>query len=231
MDTVVSAISLWKLMSLGGPMMWPLSLCPCAALAVFFERRAFFSGLEAGTAALRKEVFSALSSNDIRTACAVCDRSGLPSARIMKAGLIEYREGPADIARAMENAGRLETDRLDWHLHLLNYLAYLVIFFTGIASVSGLGMVVYAFYVRGFNVPYRMPPEVFGGLIMMLVAFTAGLLAAALVFAVYYYCSLQISAFVHQSEADGADLASLMAHCEEKNLQDLEDQRADNEKL
>jgi biopolymer transport protein ExbB len=107
----------------GGPTMHLITLCSILALAITLER---FVSLRKGkiiSSRFLEEIRRHWYRREVREAMRVCKEHDIALARILRAGLLRFDQGPREIEHGIQDAGRREATLLRKNLGVLSFLA------------------------------------------------------------------------------------------------------------
>lgn len=156
----------------GGPVMWPLLACSVVALAVVFERLAFWFA-----ASLRKDqklinrIFTLTEEGDFDTAAKEGETSKCMVSRILTAGLAHRNYG---LGQSLEAAAMFEIEKMKRSLSVLDTIITLAPLLGILGTVTG---IIGSFDLLG-AAGLEDPKAVTGGIAQALVTTAAGLAIA-----------------------------------------------------
>ena len=205
-------VSPWQLFLLGGPLMWPILVCSVVAAAIVIEKIVFFNSINENMSELKDRIFAAIRKNDIKSALVVCDRSNSPTAKILKAGLLQYGRGKREIMIAMEEAARFEVPCLEEKLPALSAVAGIAPLLGLLGTVTGMCAAFHMIQVRAAAMNPVMPADIAGGIWEALIATAAGLAVAIPAFLAHNFFVSYQNRYVLQMEKAAMDVSNFLEH-------------------
>ncbi len=196
-----------ELISKGGPLVWLLIGCLGFAVAVFFERLAYYHRASMNVGEFLSGLASLIRRKNYAEALQECVATRVPAGRVIHAVLLRHhlpREQLKDIA---QEAGQLEVTRLERYLSILNSIAHigpligllgtmigLLDSFTKISSANGV----------------MTPSEVSMGLYQSLITSALGIVVAIPVYLFYAFLAAKAHHLMHELERAGIEIVNIV---------------------
>lgn len=181
----------------GGVVMHFITLCSILALGVFLERLANLRKGKIISAQFLEEIRRHWYRREVSEAIAVCKSHDIALARILRAGLLRFTQGPKEIERAIQDAGRREATLLRKNLGLLAFLANMApmlgLFGTVLGMIKSFDAI--AIYGQQGNVGF-----VASGIAEALITTAWGLMVGIPALGLYYYFRRKIELRVLEME-------------------------------
>jgi len=181
----------------GGPTMHFITLCSVLALAIILER---FVSLRKGkiiSSRFLEEIRRHWYRREVREAMRVCKEHDIALARILRAGLLRFDQGPREIEHGIQDAGRREATLLRKNLGILNFLAQMAPLLGLFGTVLGM--------TRSFDAIAKYGQQgnielVASGIAEALITTVYGLMVGIPVLGFYYYFRRKIELRVLEME-------------------------------
>jgi len=212
-----AGMSAWQLMAKGGPIMWPIFLCSLAALTLFIEKLFYFSSISTNIAALKHKIFECVKENRLKDAVVICEQSGSPVAKIMKAGIIGSGTGRWEIKESMEEVSLVEIPRLEKHLNALATIAHTALLLGLLGTAVGMARVFHAIELRSASMNPLTAGDLAGGIWQALLTTIFGLCVAIPTFLAYNYCVSLVNDFMVRMERAASELLNMLSHLSDVN--------------
>jgi biopolymer transport protein ExbB len=181
----------------GGVVMHIITLCSILALGVFLERLANLRKGKIISSQFLEEIRRHWYRREVNEAIAVCKSHDIALARILRAGLLRFTQGPKEIERATQDAGRREATLLRKNLGLLAFLANMApmlgLFGTVLGMIKSFDAI--AIYGQQGNVGF-----VASGIAEALITTAWGLMVGIPALGLYYYFRRKIELRVLEME-------------------------------
>ncbi|MFQ5960433.1 MAG: MotA/TolQ/ExbB proton channel family protein [Candidatus Methylomirabilales bacterium] len=181
----------------GGVVMHFITLCSILALGVFLERLANLRKGKIISSQFLEEIRRHWYRREVNEAIAVCKSHDIALARILRAGLLRFTQGPKEIERAIQDAGRREATLLRKNLGLLAFLANMApmlgLFGTVLGMIKSFDAI--AIYGQQGNVGF-----VASGIAEALITTAWGLMVGIPALGLYYYFRRKIELRVLEME-------------------------------
>ncbi len=189
--------SLVSLYLKGGVVMHFITLCSVLALGVFLERLANLRKRKIVSSQFLEEIRRHWYRREVNEAIAVCKSHDIALSRILRAGLLRFTQGPKEIERAVQDAGRREATFLRKNLGLLAFLANMApmlgLFGTVLGMIKSFDAI--AIYGQQGNVGF-----VASGISEALITTAWGLMVGIPALGLYYYFRRKIELRVLEME-------------------------------
>jgi biopolymer transport protein ExbB len=181
----------------GGPTMHLITLCSVLALAIILER---FVSLRKGkiiSSRFLEEIRRHWYRREVQEAMRVCKEHDIALARILRAGLLRFDQGPREIEHGIQDAGRREATLLRKNLGVLNFLAQMAPLLGLFGTVLGM--------TRSFDAIAKFGQQgnielVASGISEALITTVYGLMVGIPVLGFYYYFRRKIELRVLEME-------------------------------
>ncbi|HEY8241264.1 MAG TPA: MotA/TolQ/ExbB proton channel family protein, partial [Kiritimatiellia bacterium] len=109
----------------GGPMMWALAAISLLAFTVFMKRLYDLHRAQIKTADFLSGIFTVMGRGNVVEAVSLCEETPGPVAQIVRAAILERKNGRDRIQQVMAEVGLAEIPRLEANLVMLLTLAQL----------------------------------------------------------------------------------------------------------
>lgn len=173
-----------RLMTNGGPIMWPILLCSLIAMVVFIEKWFQFHREQINVKELVKGVLNVLKRGGLIEAISLCDNTPGPAARIMASAILAYERGNEDIKQVIKDNNLVEIPRLERHLNVLASIGYVAPLLGLLGTVLGMML---AFEVIHDKNVYLSAADLSMSISMALTTTAAGLCVAIPCYLSYNY--------------------------------------------
>ena len=161
-----------------------------------------------GTKTFARELITAVREGGAGSGLVLCEQRATPLARIVAAGLRRATAPPAEIEKAVEDAGAREVRQLSQCLRPLVVVAI-------IAPLLGLLGTVWGMIIGFSNIAYQEAlgnPKILASAVSQaLVTTAAGLVIAIPVQTIYFYFRSRIDRFVHVAEDTYEEISKALA--------------------
>ncbi len=191
----------------GGILMWPIMATSVVALTIIIERFIVLRRASIDTREFMDAMRQVLRQNRIRDAVELCDETDAPVARIMKAGLLKANRSKEDIREAIEDAGHLETPRLERRLSALATCANIAPLLGLLGTVQGM---IKCFAQIQNKRGQVNPSDLAEGISNALVTTAAGLTVAIPILVVYNYLVARVDNMILEMEISSSELLELL---------------------
>lgn len=189
--------TLYEYIVAGGPFMWPLGFCSVLALGFMVERTIRLRRGRLGTRRFGEELVAAVKGGGAESALQLCEQNRSSMARVIAAGLKRVNVSPAEVEKAVEDAGHREVKNLAANLKPLEVLAVLSPLLGLLGTVVGM---ILAFSSLALKQGRGNPELLAAGISHALITTASGLLIAVASQAVYYVFRSKIERFVRATE-------------------------------
>ncbi len=202
----------WKVIQLGGPIMWPILLCSLFALGIVIEKFVYFNLIKTDTSALKTKLFGLVRDNKVKEAITICDASPSPIAKIFKAGILKFGSSREEIRQSMEEASSFEIPKLETRLGALATIAHISPLLGLLGTVTGMTTAFHTIQVRAASLSPVTPGDLAGGISEALLTTVAGLMVAIPTFVAYNYCVSRVNRFILDMEHSAVELVNFISH-------------------
>ncbi len=189
--------TLYEYIVSGGPFMVPLGFCSVLALGFMVERSIRLRRGRLGTRRFGEQLVAAVKGGGAEPALQLCEQNRSSMARVIAAGLKRAKTSPAEVEKAVEDAGHREVKNLAANLKPLEVLAVLSPLLGLLGTVVGM---IKAFAGLALKQGRGNPELLASGISYALVTTASGLLIAVASQAVYYVFRSKIERFVRSTE-------------------------------
>lgn len=183
-------------MDKGGPIMYLIFMCSILGVAIIFERSVKLRDKRIFPEDFVIQIKAFLKKRDISRAIALCESRKIPLARIIRMGLLKYKDGVAEVERAIESAGSLEIAILGERLRMLSALANLSPLLGFLGTVTGM--------IKSFNIIAATgsgrPDLIAGGISEALITTAAGLFVGVPLTVAYFYFQGRVESIIIELE-------------------------------
>jgi len=191
----------------GGILMWPIMFTSVVALAIIIERWLTLRRADIDTREFMDTMRQVIRQNRIQEAINICDETDVPVARIIKAGLLKYRQPREIIREAIEDAGRFEIPRLERYLAGLATCATVAPMLGLLGTVQGM---ILAFAQIQNKRGQVNPSDLAEGIGNALITTAAGLAVAIPVLILYNYFTSRVENMIVEMEACSSELVDML---------------------
>lgn len=181
----------------GGVVMHVITLCSILAMGVFLERLANLRKGKIISPQFLEEIRRHWYRREVQEAIAVCKSHDIALSRIVRAGLLRFNQGPREIERAIQDAGRREATLLKKNLGLLAFLASMAPMLGLFGTVLGMIKSFDAIAVQGQQGNIEL---VAAGIAEALLTTAWGLMVGIPALGLYYYFRRKIELRVLEME-------------------------------
>ncbi|MBI2876665.1 MAG: MotA/TolQ/ExbB proton channel family protein [Candidatus Tectomicrobia bacterium] len=194
----------------GGITMYPILLCSILALAIALERAFHLRRSKIIPEDFLERLRRYWYRSEPQKAIEICQEHEVSFSRIMKAGLLRFAQGPAEMERAIEAAGQHEVSLLSNNLRFLGALSNLATMLGLLGTVLGM--------IKSFNVISQHgtgdPGLLASGIAEALITTAFGLLVGIPTLAAYHYFRGRVEKFVYEMEEMSLELLEDLAQKE-----------------
>ena len=190
-----------ELIQQGGPMTMVILAISVLVAAIFFQRLFHLHRAQIKAGDFLQGIYNVVgkqqSGDRLVEAISICDETPGPVARMVRAAILVYDQGPARIRQAMEESGLAEIPRLEKHLGMLLALAQLAPMCGLLGTVLGL---MDAFMTIQTNAPLVHSGDLGSGMWRALISSAAGLMVAIPTYLGYNFLVSRVEAIVLDME-------------------------------
>lgn len=214
---------MFKIIEMGGPLMYPILLCSILFIAILIERLYHYHRAKIDADQFLSGIRNILNDRNIEEAVSICEKTPGPVAHIIKAGILKHGCPKEEIKESIENAGLYEIPRLEKNLSVLATVAHIAPLLGLLGTVMGMISAFQKIQSEGGRV---IPADLAGGIWVALITTAAGLTVAIPAYVAYNYLVRRVNSFVLDMERTATELVDLLASREK-----VRDQREIQEKL
>lgn len=193
---------------LGGPVMIFIGGASVIAFAVFLNKVFQFHRARIDTQKFMNGLTNILKKKNYIEAITICGETPGPVSAVLKAGLVKYDRGEADIKKGVETAAMSEIPRLEKDIGILLNIAYVTPLLGFLGTVIGLMKVFMKIQEKGGIIN---PGDIAGGVWESLICTAAGLAVAVPAFLFYNYLIGRVNTFVVEMERCSTELVSMLS--------------------
>lgn len=189
----------------GGPVFWLILGCSAVSLALALDRwfHLHRAHLRSGADFL-KGIFNNLQRGNVVEAVSLCEEAPGPVAQIVRAGILEHKQGPTRVRRVMEEVGLIEITRLEKSLGLLLTLAQTMPLLGLLGTVLGMMQMLQTIHQKA---PVVLAADLGGGMWQALLTTAAGLTCAIPAYAAYNFLVFMVERVVVDMERSVSELS------------------------
>lgn len=198
-----------KLMSNGGPIMWPIFLCSLIAMFVFIEKWFQFHREQINVRELVKGVINVLKRDGFIEAISLCDNTPGPAARILASAILAYERGNADIEQVIKDNNLVEIPRLERHLNVLASIGYVAPLLGLLGTVIGMMLAFGVIHDKGIGLTATDLSYSIG---MALTTTAAGLCVAIPCYLSYNYLVSRLNSIALDMEKAASEITHFFKH-------------------
>ncbi len=197
----------WDVFTQGGWVMYPLLLCSLIALTVIFERLFWFAKIRTNPGELMTRVRRALDAGKPDEAVGFCRAADTPVAAVVLAALEARDRDRLGIEEAIEEAGFIETPKVERFLIVLGVIAKVATLLGLYGTVLGM--------IQSFNIIATQglagdSPGVARGIATALITTAGGLSVAIPTVIFYHYFLGRAQRMIYEMERVGMELVALL---------------------
>lgn len=192
----------------GGPVMWAIALCSVLAFTLFIQRWFHLHRAQIKSGDFLRGIFNNVQRGNIVEAVSICEETPGPVAQIVRAAILEHKQGPARVLQVMQEVGMSEITRLEKHLGLILTLAQTTPMLGLLGTVLGMLQTLYAIQQKA---PLVLAGDVNGGLWQALLTTAAGLTVAIPAYAGYNFLVFLVERVVVDMERTVAEVSTFLA--------------------
>ena len=202
-----------KIMEEGGPMMWVIFACAVLALFVCLEKVFQFHRDEINVRELLRGLINVLkrprrsgdADDGLREALTLCDEPSSPASRLVRAAILAYRSGDADLRQAVDDAALEELPKLERHINLLGTLGFVLPLMGFLGTVIGMLRV-----FEPLKNSENFSADIGGAVAMALITTAAGLSVAIPCHLGYNYLVARVNAITLDMEKAAFEITSFL---------------------
>jgi biopolymer transport protein ExbB len=205
---------MFKIIEMGGPLMYPILLCSILFLAILIERLYHYHRARIDTSEFISGIRQVLKRRDIAEAVSLCEETPGPVAHIVQAGIRKHGRPKEEIKETIGDAAHREIPRLEKNLNVLATVAHVAPLLGLLGTVLGM--------IAAFQEIQRQSGRVnatdlAGGIWEALVTTAAGLSVAIPAYVAYNYLVSRVGALVLDMERSATEIVDLLTGEEDKD--------------
>jgi len=203
-------MSLWQVISAGGPVIWPIILCSIFAFAIILEKFWYLQKIKIDTQEFLNTILDKMKRHQVKEALEACDKTASPISRILKAGILKYDRPRPQIIEAIEDASLYEIPGIEKNLNALATIAHVAPLLGLLGTVTGMVRVFQMIQAKSASMYPLSPADLAGGVWEALLTTVAGLIVAIPVFVAYNYLVSRINRFILEMEKASTELVNFL---------------------
>lgn len=198
---------MFRIIEMGGPMMYPILLCSILFVAILIERLYHYHRAEIDTNQFVAGIRNVLKKKKIAEAISICDDTPGPVAHIVKAGILKHDQPKEEIKETIGDAALHEVPRLEKNLNVLATVAHIAPLLGLLGTVLGM---IGAFQEIQRESGRVNAGDLAGGIWEALVTTAAGLCVAIPAYVAYNYLVSRVSSLVLDMERSATEVVDLL---------------------
>lgn len=204
-QSTATELSLWYLLTEGGPLMIPLGICSLVAVYVFFER--LFAIRKAGQIPVNymTSIREAILQGDVSKALSYSKSFDGAVPKMIQKGISRIGKPIDHIEKSMENEGKLEVYKMERNLNILSTIAGIAPMFGFLGTIVGMILLFFNIQIHGFEMK-----NMAGGIYTKMVTSAVGLIIGLIAYVAYNYLNAQINKVVHKMESASNELLDIL---------------------
>lgn len=198
---------MFRIIEMGGPLMYPILLCSILFVAILIERLYHYHRARIDSAELISGIQDILKKRNIAEAISVCDDTPGPVAHIVRAGILKHDRRREEIKEAIGDAANREIPRLEKNLSVLATVAHVAPLLGLLGTVLGM---ISAFQEIERESGRVNAGDLAGGIWEALITTAAGLCVAIPAYVAYNYLVSRVGAMVQDMERRATEVVDLL---------------------
>jgi biopolymer transport protein ExbB len=194
-------------MQKGGPLMWLILFCSVVAVAVFFERLAFFHRISIPVGEFLRGLANLIRHRNFAEALHECAGTPGPVARVIHSAIVRHDAPREELKEIVQESAQLEVPKLERHLAILGTIAFVAPLIGLLGTVSGL---IDAFVAMSSQGGYANSADISVGIYRSLLTTAAGLVVAIPSAVAYSYLSARVNWLMHDMERAGIEIVHII---------------------
>ncbi len=203
---------MFRVIEMGGPLMYPILLCSILFLAILIERLYHYHRARIDTTQFISGIRTILRKREIPEAISFCDNTPGPVAHIVKAGILRHDLPKEEIKETIGDAALHEIPRLEKNLNVLATVAHIAPLLGLLGTVLGMIGAFQRIQTEGGRVNAA---DLAGGIWEALITTAAGLSVAIPAYVAYNYLVSRVNALVLDMEKSATEVVDLLTSKEE----------------
>jgi biopolymer transport protein ExbB len=200
---------MFRIIEMGGPLMYPILLCSILFIAILIERLYHLHRAKIDTEAFISGIRDILKKRETADAISICEETPGPVAHIVKAGILKHDHPKEEIKETIEDAGQHEIPRLEKNLNVLATIAHISPLLGLLGTVLGM---IGAFQRIQAESGRVNAGDLAGGIWEALVTTAAGLCVAIPTYVAYNYLVSRVNTLVLDMERSATEVVDLLAN-------------------
>ena len=197
--------------------MWPILLCSVVAFTIVIERLMKLRSEQINTKDFMEQIAKSLKRNKIMEAMDLCDKTGGPIAKILKAGILKHDRSRNEVREAVEDAAIHEVPRLEKNLPVLATVAHIAPLLGLLGTVTGMVNAFQVIESKATALNPVNPGDLAGGIWEALLTTVFGLCVAIPAYVAYNYLVSRVDGFVLDMERSATDLINILSEKRDDN--------------
>lgn len=197
-----------ELMYRGGPAMWAILACSVLIVGLFLQRLFHLHRAHIRSGDFLKGIFTNLQRGNVVEAVSICEETPGPVAQIVRAAILEHKQGRLRVHQVMEEVGLTEIARLERNLTLLLTLCQATPMLGLLGTVLGMLQIHAAIQLQA---PLVQAGDLAGGLWQALLTTAAGLAVAIPGFVGYNFLVSRVENIVVDMERAFAEMTVFLS--------------------
>ncbi len=203
---------MFRILEMGGPMMYPILLCSILFVAILIERLYHLHRAEIDANQFISGIRNVLKKKKIAEAISICDDTPGPVAHVVKVGILKHDRPKEEIKEAIGDAALHEVPRLEKNLNVLATVAHIAPLLGLLGTVLGM---IGAFQEIQRESGRVNAGDLAGGIWEALVTTAAGLCVAIPAYVAYNYLISRVSSLVLDMERSATEVVDLLTSRED----------------
>lgn len=190
------------------PIMIPLLILSIVAVYIWVERYTAIQRASKLNPAFMPEIKSAVSKGDFTNALSLCEKNNTPTSRMMHKGISRLGRPLDDIAKSIENVGRLEVSNLEKNLSILATISGAAPMIGFLGTVIGM-MITFHQMAKGGNGGIQIE-DLSSGIMYAMATTVAGLIVGIIAYLGYNILVSKIDKVVREMEDRALEFMDLL---------------------
>ncbi len=199
---------MFKIIEMGGVLMYPILLCSIVFLAIFIERLYHYRRAAIDADQFISGIRNILKEKKITEAMSVCDETPGPVSHIVRAAILKHDRPRQEIKETIGDAALEEIPRLEKNLNILATVAHVAPLLGLLGTVIGMINCFQKIESLGGRVNAG---DLAGGIWVALITTAAGLCVAIPAYVSHNYLVSRVNSLVHDMERSATEVVELLA--------------------
>jgi biopolymer transport protein ExbB len=204
--TPPGTLSMWELVSKGGPVMIPIGLLSMIAVYIFIERYLAIRKASRMDNNFMNNIRDFMHHGNVDAAKALCKNTDSPIARLVEKGITRIGKPIRDIEGAIENTGKLEVHKLEKNLGILGIIAGIAPMFGFVGTIIGVIKIFYNISLAD-NISIGL---IAGGLYEKMITSASGLIIGIFAYVGYHYLAIMTDKVIFKIESNAVEFIDLL---------------------